>query len=375
MKKFDTQKYYDLAMHLTQELCKIPAPSGLEDARAEYIKNYLHKIGYANAYIDSAKNVIWDLKGNTDDYVLFMAHTDTVFPDLQPLPYIDDGEIIRCPGVCDDTVCVAIILAYCQYLKDINYKPNQSILFSANACEEGLGDLKGVKQIYKDFANKIPLMFTLDGGYNHIVNKSVGSHRYKISVKTQGGHSYGAFGRLNAIQVLASIVENIYQIEVPKKEGSKTTYNVGTISGGTSVNTIAQCAEMLCEYRSDDNDCLNIMQEKFSQIFEKAKEQFANAEIEITLVGNRPAMGKVDKEKLDKISKLVMDIQSKNTGGEVKASSGSTDCNIPHSLGLPAICVGVYKGAGVHTREEYLEKDSVKIGVNILNDLFMEISK
>ena len=192
MSKFDTQKYYDLTMHLTEELCKIPAPSGFEDARAEYIKNYLHNIGYKNAYIDSAKNVIWDIKGNTEDYVLFMAHTDTVFPDLEPLPYSDDGELIRCPGVCDDTVCVSIILAYCKYLKEINYVPRQSILFSANACEEGLGDLKGVKQIYKDFAGKISLMFTLDGSYNHIVNKSVGSHRYRVVVKTQGGHSLGA---------------------------------------------------------------------------------------------------------------------------------------------------------------------------------------
>ena len=375
MSNFDTQKYYDLTMRLTEELCKIPSPSGLEDKRAEYIKNYLHKIGYTNAYVDSAKNVIWDIKGDTEDYVLFMAHTDTVFPDLEPLPYVDDGEIIRCPGVCDDTVCVAMILAYCQYLKEINFKPYRSILFSANACEEGLGDLKGVKQIYKDFANKISLMFTLDGGYAHIVNKSVGSHRYKICAKTQGGHSFGAFGRRNAIQVLSNIIENIYKIEVPKKDGVKTTYNVGTISGGTSVNTVAQSAEMLCEYRSDDNECLNIMQNKFNDIFENAKKQFSDAEIEVVLVGNRPAMGNVNKEQLDKISNIVMDIQSKNANVEVKATSGSTDCNIPHSLGIPAVCVGVYKGKGVHTREEYLEKESVKIGVNIMHDLFNEFSK
>lgn len=375
MNEFDTQKYYELTMKLTEQLCKIPAPSGYEDKRAEYIKNYLHKIGYTNAYIDSAKNVIWDIKGNTEDYVLFMAHTDTVFPDLSPLPYEDDGEIIRCPGVCDDTVCVAVILAYCQYLKEINFKPTRSILFSANACEEGLGDLKGVKQIYKDFANKISLMFTLDGGYAHIANKSVGSHRYRIKVKTQGGHSFGSFGRRNAIQVLSSIVDNIYKIEVPKKDGVKTTYNVGTFSGGTSVNTIAQSAEMLCEYRSDDNECLEIMKNKFYDIFENAKNEFNDAEIEVVLVGNRPAMGNVDKDTLDKVSKTVIDIQSRNAGVQVSAHAGSTDCNIPHSLGLPAICVGIYKGAGVHTREEYLVKDSLKIGVNIMNDLFMEFSK
>ena len=180
---------------------------------------------------------------------------------------------------------------------------------------------------------------------------------------------------LNSIQVLSNIVENIYKIEVPKKDGVKTTYNVGTFNGGTSVNTIAQTAEMLCEYRSGDNECLEIMKDKFSAIFENAKAQFEDAEIIVKLVGNRPAMGNVDKQKIEKVSQTVIDIQSKNAGVEVHASAGSTDCNIPHSLGLPAICVGVYKGAGVHTREEYLEKDSVKIGVNIMNDLFMEFSK
>ena len=122
MKEFDAQKYFELALELTKELCKIPAPSGLEDKRAEYIKNYLIEIGYQDAYIDSAKNVLWKLDGETSDYTLFMAHTDTVFPDLQPLPYEDDGTLIKCPGVCDDTVCVAIILAYCKYLKDIGFK-------------------------------------------------------------------------------------------------------------------------------------------------------------------------------------------------------------------------------------------------------------
>ena len=373
MKEFDTQKYYELALELTKELCKISAPSGLEEKRAEYIKNYLIEIGYKDAYVDSAKNVLWKLEGETQDYTLFMEHTDTVFPDLEPLPYEDDGTLIKCPGVCDDTVCVAIILSYCKYLKDIGFKAKNSILFSANACEEGLGNLKGVRQIFKYFAGKIKVMFTLDGGYNHIVNKSVGSHRYKITAETEGGHSFGAFGRLNSILVLSQIVNKIYQIEVPKKDGTKTTYNVGIINGGTSVNTIAQKAEMLCEYRSDDNDFLNYMKDKFNSIFDEVKAMYPDAKITIELVGDRPAMGKVDAETLEKYSKMVMGIQQKYTSQTVVATSGSTDCNIPHSLGVPAICVGVYEGKGVHTREEYLVKESVKNGVNIMNDLFNEV--
>lgn len=375
MEKFNTQEYYELTLKITKDLCGIPAPSGKEEKRAEYVINYLNSIGITNAYIDVAKNVIWEIKGETEDYALFMAHTDTVFPDLEPYPYVDDGEYIRCPGVCDDTVCVAIILAYCKYLKKINFKPKKSVLFSANSCEEGLGDLKGVKQIFKDFAGKIDVMISLDAGYSHYFNRSVGSHRFLVSAITNGGHSFGAFGNDNAIYILSRIINDIYSIQVPIKEGTTTTYNVGIITGGTSVNTIAQDAEMLCEYRSDDEESFKFMKNSFENIFKKVQEEFPASKIEIKLVGDRPAMGKVDKEKMNELSKMAKESQEKFVGQPVFERTASTDCNIPHSLGIPAICIGVYKGNGVHTREEYLEKESVKKGVDIFNDFFNKIVK
>ena len=187
--------------------------------------------------------------------------------------YLEDEVYLRCPGVCDDTVCVAILLVYSKYLKQSKYVPRRSLLFSANSCEEGLGNLKGARQLFSDYKN-ISKMFTLDGSYHHIVNKSVGSHRYKVVVKTEGGHSYNAFGNKNAIAILSQIINKIYEIEVPVNGNSKTTYNVGLISGGTSVNTIAQSAEMLCEYRSDDLKCFDIMKEKFISTFDQVKEKF-----------------------------------------------------------------------------------------------------
>lgn len=373
MKKFKANEYYQFTLDITKILCEIPAPSGLEDQRAMFIKDVLHSIGYIDAYIDSAKNVIWKIDGKTKDYTLFMAHTDTVFPDLKAFSCLDDGEIIRCPGVCDDTVCLAIILAYSKYLKDVGFKANNSIMFCANSCEEGLGNLKGVRQIFNDFANKIKVMFTLDGDYSHIVNKSVGSHRYKITAKTIGGHSFNAFGRESAIAVLARIVDRIYQIDVPKKEGTKTTYNVGLINGGTSVNTIAQQADMLCEYRSDDNDLLLEMKNRFNSIFKQTKSEYPNTEILIELVGDRPAMANFDRTKLNEYSQMAVDVQHKFSGLDIKIASGSTDCNIPHSLGVPAVCVGVYEGGGVHTREEWLVKKSVETGLNIMHGLFEKL--
>ncbi len=286
-----------------------------------------------------------------------------------PLNYVDDGEKIYCPGVIVDAACLAIMLVCIKHIVKSKIKLNRTIMFVANACEEGLGDLKGCRQIFKDYGDRIKHMFTFDGGCHHLVDDSVGSHRYEVSAITEGGHSFGAFGNRNAINVLAGIISEIYKIEVPEKENCKTTYNVGTISGGTSVNTIAQNATMLCQYRSKDAQCLAIMEKKYAEIFENAKKTCQ--ELKVELVGNRPCMDNMDMDKLNALSDFVCSVQAKYTGCEVKRGSGSTDANIPHSLGIPAICVGVYIGGGAHTTKEWLLKESLKPGFGIAMELIL----
>ncbi len=364
-----SENYYDEMLNLLHDICVIPAPSGYEDERAEFILKYLKDLGIENAHIDEAKNVVCTLGEETDDIVLFMAHTDTVFPFDVPLNYIDDGEKIHCPGVIDDVACVVIMLAGIKYMVENNIIPKRTLMFVANSCEEGLGNLKGTRKVFKDYGQRIKHMYTFDGSYYHIVNKSVGSHRYEVTAITEGGHSFGAFGNRNAINVLAGIINDIYKIEVPKENSSKTTYNVGIIEGGTSVNTIAQNATMLCEYRSDNVNCLSIMEKNYKEIFEKAKENCL--ELKINLVGNRPCMDNMDMEELNRLSDLVCNVQQKYGICEVKRDSGSTDCNIPHSMGIPAICVGVYVGGGAHTREEWLLKESLKPGFAIGLELML----
>mgnify|MGYP003289635762 CR=1 FL=1 len=166
------------------------------------------------------------------------------------------------------------------------------------------------------------------------------------------------------------IINEIYKIEVPKEEGSKTTYNVGLIEGGTSVNTIAQNATMLCEYRSDNVECLAIMEKKFNEIFEKAKENCL--ELKIDLVGNRPCMSKkMDMAKLQEITDRAMAIQSKHFGIDAVEKSGSTDCNIPHSMAIPAVALAAYNGGGTHTREEWVIKESFKPGLRVAMELML----
>lgn len=365
-----SEEKYDELLKLHRELCLIPAPSHYEEKRAEYILRYLKSAGIDNAYIDDAKNVICTLGKPSDKMVVFMAHTDTVFPMETPLNYIDDGEKIHCPGVGDDTASLASMLTCVKYMAENGIVPEKTLMFVANSCEEGLGNLKGCRKIFEDYGDRIEYMYSFDTSPSYIVNKSVGSHRYEVTAVTEGGHSFGAFGNRNSINVLAGIISEIYSIEVPKINSSRTTYNVGTIEGGTSVNTIAQNASMLCEYRSDNEECLKIMEEKFKEIFEKAKEKCL--ELRVELVGNRPCMSSdMDTEKLAMISERAKFIQSKHFDVEVKELSGSTDCNIPHSLGIPAIALSNYDGGGMHTREEWIIKESLKPGLRVSMELIL----
>ena len=357
---------YENTLGILRDLCRIPAPSGYEDERAKYCLDFFKKLGIEETYIDESKNAVCVIGPKNAEKVLFSAHTDTVFPDTEPLPYSEDDNNIYCPGVGDDTVCLAIMMSCVKYLVENNVLFNRHIIFAANACEEGLGNLKGMRQIFSDFPD-IQRMYTFDGMYDAVVNKSVGSHRYKLTVKTEGGHSFNHFGNRNAIAVIADIIGKIYCIEVPKIADSKTTYNVGIIEGGTSVNTIAQEAFCLVEYRSDNAFCLDEMKRKFTEIFNSAKDKCK--EITVDIVGERPCGNGIDESKQKSLSDKAVSIQNKYSGLDIAINSGSTDCNIPHSLGIPAVCVGVHMGGGMHTREEWLEKNSVKAGLEIALDL------
>ena len=366
--------YGELAEKITLELCTIPAPSGHEERRAEYILKTLEGWGI-RGHIDGAKNVVCEYPGaDGAEITVFAAHTDVVFPDTEPLPLKAEGGRYLCPGIGDDTVAVAILMAVLKKLHDEGAQAAHKVLFVLNSCEEGLGNLRGTREIMKSYGHKVKQFVTFDGQYDAVVNRSVGSHRYQVTVKTTGGHSFNDFGNTNAAAVLAEIIGEIYKIQMPQR-GNKTTYNVGVIEGGTSVNTIIQQASMLCEYRSDDYDELMYMQEEFLTIFGKIRAKYAgDAEITAELVGERPCMKEVDMAALSALTGLIAEIQKKHGGCQVAINSGSTDCNIPHSMGIPAVCAGCYIGGGAHTREEWLEAASIKAGFHIAEEIIRTLS-
>lgn len=347
------------------ELAQIPAPSGLEDKRAEWVKNWLHNHNATSAYIDEAKNVIFPFKAdNCDKLTVFNAHTDVVFPDLNKLPIFEKDGKWHCPGVGDDTANLVGLLHIAAMAVEMDLKPENGIIFLFNSCEEGLGNLKGSRQFMKDYNGRVAKWFAVDGGIDAYVNKAVGSKRYKITVKTEGGHSFGAFGNRNAIHYMAKMIGTFYSLKVP--EFGKTTYNVGVIEGGTSVNTIAQECGMLFEYRSDDVRGLAYMDKYFNSVIEMYRNM--GIEVLVEVVGDRPCGAEgIEMEAICR----ELELAAEEFGVKLTSHAGSTDCNIPLSMGIPAVCMGIIRGEGAHTREEWLEIDSTILGNKILANLFM----
>lgn len=360
-----SQEAYDLLI----ELAQIPAPSHHEEKRAEFCKNWLEKQGAKGVYIDEVLNVVYPI-GDTGSnrLMVFEAHSDVVFPDTEPLPLrVEDGRIY-CPGVGDDTARVVTMLMTAKYIAQNNLQPKDvGVLIVVNSCEEGLGNLKGTRAIFERYGDRVDEFITFDGAAGHSADRAVGSKRYKVEVATEGGHSYGAFGNRNAIAYLASLIDALYAIKVPTR--GKTTYNVGTISGGTSVNTIAQNAEMLYEFRSDDREDLAEMEAHFNAAIDFYRTK--GIRVEVTLVGDRPCAGEFDLAKQRAMMDRTAIATKKYFGMDTTFGSSSTDCNIPLSMGVTALCVGCTKGYGTHTREEYIEIDSILPGMKVAGEMIL----
>ncbi len=349
---------------LLSELASIPAPSHDEWRRAERILCILRGMG-AEAYSDGAGNVIAPFGcDGRDDITVYSAHTDVVFGDTSPLPVREEGGRLYAPGVGDDTANVAAMITIIRYIKEHGLRPVRPVMFVFNTCEEGLGNLKGTRRLFEDHAGRIRELVSFDCAFEEgMITRAVGSERWRVTCRAQGGHSYNSFGNSNAIHRLAELIAALYRQPVPRLEGAKATYNVGMIEGGTSVNTIAESASMLYEYRSDDRRALEALRNSF---FDTIKQnEAADALFTTELIGERPCGGEVDEDALAALIKRCGAVYASVMGAEPKTTSGSTDANIPLSLGIPAVTFGLYSGEGAHTREEWLDISSLKAGLLI----------
>lgn len=356
------EKHREETLELVKKLASIPAPSHQEAKKAQFVRRWLEEQGAEGVFVDEVCNVqfAYGCQGK-EELVVFMAHMDVVFPDLESFQVTETEDKIYAPGVKDDNADLANLLMCIKYLLEFQPEMSVGLLFVANSCEEGLGNLKGSKYIYEMYGERIREMISFDGNLDCIVNHAVGSRRYKISVKTEGGHSYNAFGNANAIYELSRIIQSLYEIQVPGD--AKTTYNIGKIEGGTSVNTIAEFAWMLYEFRSEKAEFLDIMRERFESVIRQFQKE--GIDITVEILGVRPCGKGVDGEKQREMTLRHKKIIEQFTDRQVQIQSGSTDANVFLSQGIPANVIGTVMGKYTHTRKEWIEKASLIPGQKI----------
>ncbi|MFA6890720.1 MAG: M20/M25/M40 family metallo-hydrolase [Sphaerochaetaceae bacterium] len=344
---------------LLASLSRIPSPSGHEERRAQFIVNWLAKAGIGS-YIDEVLNVIIPYGGDGPSFDVIAAHTDVVFPDEGALPQKWENGRLYCPGVGDDTANLVLMLSCLKEMKETGVRTFRPLLFVANAGEEGLGNLKGIRAICKAYAGRIHSFTSFDGYVGHVVTRAVGSKRYRIAVHTKGGHSYANFGRPNAIAQAAELIAALYRIPIIPK--GSATYNVGTIVGGTSVNSIAQECIFTYECRSSREEYLSRMEISLKTVLGKAEKN--GKVVTVEEIGSRPC-GKDAIPGRDLMVGFARKCMLEQGFSHVDDVSASTDCNIPLSLGIPSVCFGLIEGNGAHTREECVELASLERGMAV----------
>ncbi len=345
------------AESLLKTLGKIPAPSHHEEKRAFFVRDWFLNAGAKDVSIDEAKNVILKI-GNTEKgpVSVVMAHTDIVFSDTDDLPMREENGRLYAPGIGDDTGNLVALMMAAKYMLSENIAPKDGLIIAANACEEGLGNLKGVKQILKDYEGQIQSLVSLDCNLGEIVNNAVGSYRVKITVRAKGGHSYSDFGNENAIVQMASLITRLYEKTPPT--GAKTTYNAGVIEGGSTVNSIAGECSLLYEYRSESRECMQEMDAYLNETLDSFRNQGMNIETEV--IGLRPCKGDVDEEKQTELTKKAQELVYSVTHVPASLHAASTDANASLALGIPSVTIGAIVGGGAHTRDEWIELGCLK---------------
>jgi len=383
----------DAVVDMTQRICTIPAPTGSERARAEFIAALLRERGYTPE-IDEISNVYTIRPGKQLPHpeqtqrpvLMLLAHMDTVFPPDTPIIIRREGDILRGPGIGDNSIGIAAMITLLETLDALHIETETNIIAVANVGEEGLGNLRGASKAIERYRNVLGAVIVVDGYLGSIIHGAVGSLRWKISVRGAGGHSFGSFGTPSAIHGLAKIIAAITHLHVDTGTGGgqittphapvstqpslrmRTTFNVGVIEGGTSVNTIAAHASALLDMRSTDATSLQELAEQVRKIVKHKAGPGLRTEIEV--LGERPAGLRRLNDPLVVLSQQVLEW----IGLEAKYVTGSTDANIPISLDIPSVGIGITYCEKAHTVNEYIAIKPIQKGLSQLFRLVIEAS-
>lgn len=373
------EKDYDRYVKEIIELTEIEAPPFKEERRAKHYLEMLRQHGLTNVEMDAEGNAMGIRKGSGNGpLIAIAAHLDTVFPEGTDVKVKRNGTVLSAPGIGDDTRSLAALLTIIRAMDAAKIQTTSDILFIGNVGEEGPGDLRGMKYLFQKgpYRDKIKMFMSMEGGSSdRLTNGALGSKRYKVTFKGPGGHSYGAFGLVNPAYALGNAMDKFSKMQVPNTP--KTTFNVGVIGGGTSVNSIPFESWMEVDMRSESREELNKVAETFIGLMHEAVEEENKArstsqgkiELDMKLIGDRPS-GETPRN-----SSMIQSISAaiKAFGMTPGFGISSTDSNIPISMGIPAVTIGAGgRGGRSHSLDEFIDVENtsavkgVTVGMAIL---------
>ena len=347
-------------LKLAVEIQQIPAPTFNEIQRAEFIRDRFIQESLQDVHLDAIGNVYGRLPGSgTQLPIIVSAHLDTVFPSGTDLRLTRLVEKVAGPGIGDNAVGLAGLFGLLWELEDHQVTLESDLWLVANVGEEGLGDLFGMREVVNRFEDQVKAYVILEGmALGQVYHQGLGVHRYRITVNTSGGHSWVDYGKRSAIHELSEIISRLLEIPIPKEP--RTTINVGVISGGTSVNTIAAEAHLELDLRSENLETLDYLEGSVKSILQEFR--LPGVEVSAELIGDRP-VGEISQS--DPLVELVVK-GLESVGIQPRLNIGSTDANIPLSLGYPAVCLGLTTGNGAHTVNEYINTAPLQQGLKQL---------
>ncbi|MBA3413624.1 MAG: M20/M25/M40 family metallo-hydrolase [Chloroflexia bacterium] len=352
----------------TKRIAAVPAPTGDEGERSAFVRSLFAEAGL-QPRVDDLGDVVVTLpgrrRGSEAPAVLLAAHLDTVFARGTPLPIAVAGSRMHGPGVGDNSVGVAAVLAIPSVLRAAAETPPVDILLTGNVGEEGLGNLRGIRAVM-DAHPRIGAVVAVEGhNLGRVTHVAVGSKRLRITATGPGGHSWGDFGRPSALHALAKLIADLDAITLPWSP--KTTLNVGVVEGGISVNSIAPTASCLVDLRSVEAASLARLAEKVDRVVDGAGRDGVSFAVET--LGERPA----GEAPLDSDVVRVATVVLGALGVETAYDASSTDANVALARGVPAVCIGLTSGGNVHREDEYIETEPLATGLAQLALLALEL--
>ena len=327
-------------------ICEIPAPPFKEQERGRYFAARFTELGLSDVHTDSEGNVIGFYRGQSEEPLLVLsAHLDTVFPEGTDVKVRRTGSRLCAPGIADDAAGLAALIGLIQTLNAAQMRLRGTIAFAATVGEEGEGDLRGVRHLFSEgrLAGRVSAFVSFDGtGVDFITHQALGSRRYRVTLTGPGGHSWGDFGVVNPVHALGRVIARMADYRAPVEP--RTTYNIGRIEGGESINVIPQSASMYVDLRSASEIELSRLEDfllaavNHAVVDENALRAASGRrlQVELTMIGNRPS-GEIPCDAL--LVRAAIEA-SRALGITPVPNRASTDSNIPISLGIPAITIG-----------------------------------